>query len=442
MRQSSIPVRIGRSSAVAMSVLTAMVLTGIGFSAPAQAAIVPTPSVTYTAVTNGSAIDSGLSVFNQANGVAVGSAVRASVGTINYVPASAIGYKLRWFSCPTAGAAVTTCSAVASETGNGSATGKSVEYTPVAADLGRFLVAQFEIISRLLGNDSTTVVTSDRSADIKIVPGLATSPRPTWSTGTTGWVPGGKAALVISPWTLPSALRQTQRGVVVWACDSANAGQVPEAGFPTTGCTALPAGAILTNVNVTGSTVAQVQTTEDMAGKYLLAQVTLTAGAGNTPYLFVIRSAATLLGTAPAPSPSPSPSGATDDTGASGAESTDAGATGGSDGPAAANPVRPLVTIVTKRAVTRGKYLGVAVQLSGKGGGTTGTGLAVVQLVKDPQAATASATLKKIVVKKGKGFRSELIPRTLKKGAYYLRVTYTDAGSGAQAAAVKRLVLR
>lgn len=441
MHKSSIMVRIGRSSAVAIGVLTTTAVAAVGLSAPAQAAIVPAPVISYTAVSNGSAIESGLSVFNQANGVAVGSAVRASVGTINYVPSTAVGYKLRWFSCPTAGAAINTCQSVASATGNGSANGKSVEYTPVAGDLGRFLVAEFEIISQLLGNATTNEVTSDRGADIKVVPGLATSPRPAWSTGTTGWVPGGKAALVISPWTLPSALRQTMRGVNVWACDSANAGQVPESGFSTAGCTAIPAASVLTNVNVAGSSVAQVQTTADMAGKYLLAQVNLTTAAGNTPSLFVIRSLATQLGTAasalPSPSASPSPSSSADAAGGSSA-GTDAAAAAGS-GDAAA--VGPMVTIVAKRAVARGRSLGVAVQLTGTGQGATGSGVAIVQLVKDPQAASVSATLKKIAVKKGKGFRLELIPRTLKRGAYYLRVIYTDAGSGAQAAAVKRVTL-
>ena len=397
--------------------------------------------MTYSAVANGSAIGSGASVANQAGGVAVGSSVRAAVGTVNYVPSTAVGYKLRLYSCPSAGAAIASCQAVASNTGNGSASGKTVDYIPVAADLGRFLAVELEVISSTNGNAQTQQVTSDRAQDAKVVPGAATSARPAWSTTGAGWTPGGKAALVISPWTLPPALRQSLRSLVAWACDSAGAGQVAEVGFSLAGCTQVPQASILTDVNVTGASVAQVQTTAEMAGKYLLAQVNLVTTTGSAPYAFAIRSEAKQLGTAaaapsasPSPTPTPSASTAAPDAGAAGTIPT------GSPSAGIAGPVRPVMTIVAKREVVRGRTLGVAIELKGKGRGTTGNGTAMVELVKDPNAPKRVAKLKAVTVKKGKGFKAQAIG--VPKGTYYVRVVYTDAGSGVQSAAVKRIRVR
>jgi hypothetical protein len=408
---------------------------GLVGAAPAQAApLIPSPAISYSSVSNGSAIESGSSITDQQGGVAVGTSVRAAVGAINYNVATAVGYKLRWFSCPSAGAAINSCQAVASNTGNGSATGKVVEYTPAPTEIGRFLAAEFEIISSTLGVASTVTVTSTRTQDIKVVAGVATSARPAWSTTTVSWTPGGQVSVIVSPWTLPAGMTQTLRSLTVWACDSPDAGQVPTVGFSTAGCTILPAGAILTNVNVAGTSVAKVQTTAAMNGKYLIGQSNLVAASNGSAYAFAVRSAPALLGTGTTvPSASPSP----DPTASPTTESGSAGDTASGD-----SVVRPQVTIVAKRQASRGKALGVAVQLSSGGGGTTGTGKVTVVLVKAPDDSVAVARLKPISVKNLKGFRNELMPKSLKKGTYYLRATYVDAGSGVEAAAVKRITVR
>lgn len=431
-----IGIRRRAGAALACSVAVVVAVGALIGAGPANAAglVVPDPKVTFTAVSDGSAIENGLSVANQAGGIAIGSPIKASVGNVNYTLATAEGYKLRWFVCPAAGTAIAGCAPVASATGNGSASGKSVEYTPVAADRGKYLAAEFQIISSTLNNASTSTVTSDRSQDVKVVAGPATSARPTWSTGLATWKPGDQVSVVVDPWNLAPALTQTMRSLSVWACDSPNAGQVATLGFSLAGCTALSPAAILTNVNVRGVSVAKVQTSADMNGKYLLAMSNLVASSGGAAYAFVIRSEAKLLGTAATTSAqaAPSPSATPTPTASTTATTTDTAAP-------AQEAVTPVMTILAKRKVKRGSALAVALTLAGSGGGTLGTGRAKVELLKSPSSPKRTARLKVIRVHDGKGVGTEPITRSIKPGTYYMRVIFTDAGSGVQAGALKRI---
>ena len=427
---------------------TALVVAATSLVGAQSALAVTVPNVTmsYVAANQGAAnTDSGtyLWVGSPDTGLMVtpGTALSVTVGNITY-PASQTPnrYLGIWYSCGSRGQLVSQCTQVGDTGAAGSASGRSFTYTPTDEVIGRYLVFS---LTQFVDDGSFTISSikaTDRDRDLLVINRLGSTKRPEW--GINGVEAGSKANLLLFPWTMPSGVTFASRALATWACPNASQGQEASLAWSTAGCTSIPAASVTGgNVNANSASIVQVQTSADMAGKTLVAQVSVIGRSANgTTVGYVVRSAGgTLPGSAAAtPSPTPSPTG----TASPGAN---AGAGAGQtvpDATSAAGPVQPVMTIVAKRSVNRGKDLGVAVQLKGKGRGTTGNGSAIVEIVKSPNDVKPAAKLKKVKIKKNKGFKEQTIPMKVKKGVYYLRVVYTDAGSGVQSAAVKRVRVR
>lgn len=417
----------------------------------ANAATVPNLTMSYTAANQGAAnADSGTYLWlgSPDTGLMVtpGSAVSVTVGNITY-PANqtANRYLGIWYSCGSRGQAVEQCTQVGDTGAAGSASGRTFTYTPTDQVIGRYLAFSLTQVVNDGNFTINSIKATDRDRDLLVINRLGSTKRPEW--GINGVSAGSKANLLLFPWTMPSGVTFASRSLSTWACPNASQGQEATLAWSTTGCTSIPAASVTGGtVNANSASIVQVQTTADMAGKTLVAQLSVVARSANgTTVGYVIRSAGgTLPGVAAAATPDPSPSPSN-----SAAPDAGAGAAGAGSGqqatPGAAatkGPVQPVMTIVSKRSVSRGKNLGVAVELKGKGRGTTGNGTAIVEIVKSPDDIKPVAKLKKVTVKKGKGFKSQTIPVKVKKGTYYLRIVYTDAGSGVQSAAVKRIRVR
>ena len=432
---------VGATTALAVA---AMSLMG---AQSALAATVPDLTMSYTAAGQGAAnADSGtyLWVGSPDTGLMVtpGTALSVTVGNIAY-PASQTPnrYLGIWYSCGSRGQNTSQCTQVGDTGAAGSASGRTFTYTPSDEVIGRYLVFSLTQVVNDGNFTINSIKATDREKDLQVINRLGTTKRPEW--GINGVNAGSKANLLLFPWTMPSGVTFASRTLATWACPNATQGQEATLAWSTSGCTSIPAASVTGgNVTANSASIVQVQTSADMAGKTLVAQLSVIGRSANgTTVGYVVRSAGgTLPGSAAAatPSPSPSPTGTA-------APEANAGAGGAQTVPnavSAAGPVQPVMTIVAKRAVNRGKDLGVAVQLKGKGRGTTGNGSAIVEIVKSPDDVKPAAKLKKVKIKKNKGFKEQTIPMKLKKGVYYLRVVYTDAGSGVQSAAVKRVRVR
>ena len=428
---------------------TALVVAATSLVGAQSALAVTVPNVTmsYTAANQGAAnTDSGtyLWVGSPDTGLMVtpGTALSVTVGNITY-PASQTPnrYLGIWYSCGSRGQNISQCAQVGDTGAAGSASGRTFTYTPSDEVIGRYLVFSLTQVVNDGNFTINSIKATDREKDLLVINRLGTTKRPEW--GLNGVNAGSKANLLLFPWTMPSGVTFASRALATWVCPNASQGQEASLSWSTTGCTSIPAASVTGgNVNANSASIVQVQTSADMAGKTLVAQLSVIGRSANgTTVGYVVRSAGgTLPGSAAAatPSPSPSPTGTA-------APEANAGAGGAQTVPnavSAAGPVQPVMTIVAKRAVNRGKDLGVAVQLKGKGRGTTGNGSAIVEIVKSPDDVKPAAKLKKVKIKKNKGFKEQTIPMKLKKGVYYLRVVYTDAGSGIQSAALKRVRVR
>ena len=444
--------RSAATSAIA-GVATVAVTSGMLLAAaPAASAAefsMPTPVVGFTAADQGSATsNTGTYVWlglNESLQATIGTTLTGNEAAITFAEGQlANGYTLRWYSCPTRGAALTSCEVVDSRAvapvgnagGNAASAGVSLLiYTAKAEDAGRYLAYEVsQKISTIAGPLTRTAV-SDRTKDVQIISKLGTTARPTW--GINGVDAGEKASLLVFPWTLPTGSTFTGRALSVYACPNASQGQEATDGWSTSGCTTIPAGSITGGtVNANTASAFQVQTTESMAGKTLVAQVLLTSKTSNgTPTVFAVRSAgATLPGAAAPATPSASAS---------------ATATAEAATPSTAVEVKPATAVVPKvkiiavKSFTRGKPAAVAIELSGRGKGTVGTGTAIVELVKSaaPGAKTAQR-LKTTAIKSMKGFNKQTLSKKLKKGDYYIRVIYTDSRSKVQAGALKKISVR
>lgn len=432
---------VGATTALAVA---AMSLVG---AQSAHAATVPDLTMSYTAAGQGAAnADSGtyLWIGSPDTGLMVtpGTALSVTVGNITY-PASQTPnrYLGIWYSCGSRGQNVSQCTQVGDTGAAGSASGRTFSYTPSDEAIGRYLVFSLTQVVNDGNFTINSIKATDREKDLLVINRLGTTKRPEW--GLNGVNAGSKANLLLFPWTMPSGVTFASRALATWACPNASQGQEASLSWSTTGCTSIPAASVTGgNVNANSASIVQVQTSPDMAGKTLVAQLSVIGRSANgTTVGYVVRSAGgTLPGSAAAatPSPSPSPTG----TAAPEANADPGAAQTIPDAVSAAGPVQPVMTIVAKRSVNRGKDLGIAVQLKGKGRGTTGNGSAIVEIVKSPDDVKPAAKLKKVKIKKNKGFKEQTIPMKLKKGVYYLRVVYTDAGSGVQSAAVKRVRVR
>jgi len=278
---------------------------------------------------------------------------------------------------------------------------------------------------------------------------VATTARPTW--GINGLTAGGKANLLLFPWTMPADTTFSGRTLTVWSCDSATASQVAAASWSTAGCSALGASSLTGgNVNSNSASIVQVQTTAAMAGKTLVAETFVSTKAANgTSAIFTVRSAG---GTVPAaaasgaaaadatatPSASPTATATTGDSGAATSGNAGAGAA-----VASSTAVVPKVKIISTKYFKRGRATGVSIELSGRGKGTVGTGNAVVQLIKQGvPGEKASQRLRTTLVKGMKGFNKQTLSKKLRPGTYYLRVIYTDSRSKVQAGALKKISVR
>ena len=429
----------------AVSLTAGLVVTAVAPSASAAETRItmPTPTVIFSVANSGNATTTGARVLvgDAAYRVAVDAPVAANFGSVTYKPGTTPqGWRGYWYACSSANQALDSCAVVKAQSsvGNVTADNVTVNYVATAADLGKFLVFKGEVYGKdvLLNQNVSQGASSDRNKDLRVVPsGLPTSPRPI--IGVNNVVAGRTAGLITGAWTMPADQTFVSRTVTAWACPDANAGQGTTADFVTTGCTA---------VTVTNSSAAttdnrvashSLTTTTAMGGKYLVASSALVARASNgTPYLYVVRSAATLLPAAPAnatpePTPVATPTPESDNK------------LGASVGGGVVEPIQPKMTIVAKKTVQRGKKLLVTIKLAGKGGGTLGTGPAKVELVKSQDAnAKAVKVLREIEVEDSRGARYELIGKKIKKGRYFLRVVFTDSGSGVQSASLKKLTIQ
>lgn len=413
----------------------------------------PTPSVIHSVANQGNATTSGAIVMvgDATYRVTVGGAVVANFGDVTYKAGTTPqGWRGNWYACSSAKQDLATCSLVKSQPsqGNVSADNATVTYVATAADLGKFLAFRGEVYGKdiFLNQNVSQGASTDRAKDLRVIPfGVPSSPRPV--IGTNNVVAGQAAGLITGVWTMPTDQTFVSRTVTAWACPDANAGQSTSADFSTAGCIAVPVTnssiAATDNRNATHS----LTTTAAMGGRYLVASSALVARAGNgTPYLYVVRSAATLLPpSAGGAVTAAADAAATPDANAAATTTTpsaNAGVGAVVDGAVAA-PVQPTLTIQAKSTVNRGKKLLVTVKLAGKGGGTLGTGPAKVELVKTQKAgAKAVKVLKPIEVENMRGAKYEPIGKKFKKGAYFLRVIFTDAGSGVQSASLKKVTIR
>lgn len=436
-----------QSSIVGATTALAVAAVSLVGAQSAVAATVPNLTLSYTEANQGAAnADSGTYLWvgpaNTSLMVTPGTQLSVRVGDITY-PASQTPnrYLGIWYSCGSRGQNVSQCVQVGDTGAAGSASGRTFTYTPSDDVIGRYLVFSLTQVVNDGNFTINSIKATDREKDLLVINRLGTTKRPEW--GLNGIESGSKANLLLFPWTMPSGVTFASRALATWACPDASQGQEASLTWSTAGCTSIPAASVTGgNVNANSASIVQVQTSADMAGKTLVAQLSVIARSANgTTVGYVIRSAGgTLPGSAAATTPSPTPSPS-----ATASSEANAGAGAGQATPdtsSSTGPVRPVMTIVAKRAVNRGNELGVAVQLSGKGRGTTGNGAAIVEIVKSPDDIKPAAKLKKVKVKKNKGFKEQTIPMKVKKGVYYLRVVYTDAGSGVQSAAVKRIRVR
>ena len=435
------------SSIVGATTALAVAAVSLVGAQSAVAATVPDLTLSYTEANQGAAnADSGTYLWvgpaNTSLMVTPGTQLSVRVGDITY-PASQTPnrYLGIWYSCGSRGQNVSQCAQVGDTGAAGSASGRTFTYTPSDEVMGRYLVFSLTQVVNDGNFTINSIKATDRDKDLLVINRLGTTKRPEW--GINGVEAGSKANLLLFPWTMPSGVTFASRVLATWACPNASQGQEASLTWSTAGCTSIPAASVTGgNVNANSASIVQVQTSADMAGKTLVAQLSVIARSANgTTVGYVIRSAGgTLPGSAAASTPSPTPSPS-----ATASSEANAGAGAGQATPdtsSSTGPVRPVMTIVAKRAVNRGNELGVAVQLRGKGRGTTGNGAAIVEIVKSPDDVKPAAKLKKVKVKKNKGFKEQTIPMKVKKGVYYLRVVYTDAGSGVQSAAVKRIRVR
>lgn len=439
---------IAGASALAVAA-SSLMLTAPGVMA-ATAYDMPNPTVEYTVAPRGNATStSGAYVWvnvNTALQTTVGSTVIGKEGAITFGTGQvASGRALTWYACPTRGAALTSCAAVRSTSEGVSASNSNSLYTPTAADTGKYLAYEVSQTFTVAGTSNTAKATSDRSKDLQVIGQLGTTARPAW--GVNSVQAGGKASLLVFPWSLPTGSSFTARTITILACPNANQGQEAGSDWDETGCSIIGPGSITgSTVNANSAGVFQVQTTADMAGKSLIAEVRMALRAANgSASVFVVRSAAaTLPGAAasaePTASPSPTPAADAAST-APGATSTDSGSS--ASGPASATAVVPKVKIIAKKSIARGKATGMSIELTGRGKGTVGTGKAIVEVVKTgADGEKASQKLKTISIKGMKGFTKQTLSKKLGKGTYYIRVVYTDARSKVQAGALKKISVR
>lgn len=389
-----------------------------------------------------------------------------------------VGYTSQFLACPARNADLATCTVAASatqayEAGRAPDQFRPVGFVPTANQVGSYLAWRLTIVAKnAAGAPVTKTVVSTRGFDPLVLPGTVATSRPP-VIGVNGITAGQVAGLLVYPWTMPAAgavdaaQSVVRRTVAAWICDSPDAGQVATPNWSMTGCTATPS-VVGTGANASGNsaTFFSIPTTESMGGKYLLSQVNVIASTtSGASFAYVIRSRPTQLPVAAA-APVDAGAGAAAALGAEVVATVEPDAVANSGLAAAdaktaaqaqkelisgdlkptiapvAAPVKPTVQIVAKNKAKRGsKYL-VTVKLSGKGDGTVGTGPATVQLVKsNAPNAKAVARLKPITVEDMVGAKYEVPSRKLKPGTYYLRVIYTDAGSGIQSAALKKVRL-
>lgn len=441
-------IRTAASAAITAAVVAATALTAAPSASAAEFSM-PAPTVAFSVANQGSATSTSGTYFwlnaDTALQAVVGSTVTGTEGTIVFADGQLPdGRTLTWYSCPSRGSALATCTNVRSQTVVGAnASGTSFVYTPTADDIGRYLA--YEVTQKIatIAGALTRATVSDRAKDVQVIAALGTTARPAW--GLAGVQAGGKASLLLFPWTLPAGSAFVSRTLAVHACPRADQGQGSAPGYDITGCTEIPAASITGGtVNANTASAFQVQTTADMAGKTLLAGINLVSRTANgTVTIYTVRSAgATLPGAAAtaAPTPTPTPS-ASADAGAVPNQIPTGSPSAGT--PAANAPVVPRVTIVAVKTMTRGKSTGVAIELSGRGKGTVGTGTAIVELVKTGKPGEKAAQkLKATAIKGMKGFQKQTLSKKLKTGTYYVRVIYTDSKSKVQAGALKKVSVK
>ncbi len=431
----------GLSGTTALAVLACSQLVAAP-AAHAATFAMPAPTVAFTAASQGNPTTTGAYAWlgtDTTLQALVGTTLIGSEGAVTLGDGQlADGRTLTWYSCSTRGASLAGCTSVRSQSvAAASASGTTFTYTPTADDAGRFLAYEVtQKIATIAGSVTRTAV-SDRAKDVQVVAGLATTARPAW--GISGVQAGGKASLLLFPWTLPAGSTFTGRSLTTFACPSAGQGQEPTATWNTSGCMSIPASSVTGGtVNLNAASAFQVQTTADMAGRTLVAQVIITTKTANGfGQLYSIRSAGATLPAPVAAAAPVAPSAPAADTAAAAAPTASAPSI------VPATAIVPTVRIVAVRSIARGRSTIVAIQLTGRGKGTIGSGRAIVHLVKKGvPGERAVQRLTTTTISGMKGFSRQTLSKKLAKGTYYLRVIYTDSRSHVQAGALKRISVR
>jgi len=389
--------------------LISVVVSTLGLTAPAQAA---EPDVTLTvdnpglnkgnATTTGALVELLGPIPNATN---VGTAVVGRIAA-NYGGVAVKSYQATWYSCPTRGAALNTCEAIAgSGIVNGTADGKSLSYTVGADAVGTYL--RF-VVNVTNNNNETALDTSPTNSDIAVYPLLPTGGRPTPSGA---MIQGTQTNIALKEWTIPAGSTFASRAVTAYSCPQATNGQGAASAWNPAGdgCTDVSSGIASTFATRNATTIA-FNIPASTAGRFLVIQDTVGARStvGNLPTLTAVRSEGIAITTevTPTPTPTPSPTATADPTPA---------------------PSVFRVAVTSKPAVTRGSRLKVVVSTSS----ARSIGEAKVQLKKRPSArGKATQTLKAVDIVNGTGQSVTKIGSRIAKGDYFLWVTYVDDRTG------------
>lgn len=399
----------------------AVVIGTLGHAAPVQAA---EPDVTVTvdnpglnkgnATTTGALVELLGPIPNATN---VGTAVVGRIAA-NYGGVAAKSYQATWYSCPTRGAALNTCDAIAgSGIVNGTAEGKTLSYTVGADAVGTYL--RF-VVNVTNNNNETSLDTSATNADIVVYPPLPTGGRPTPSGAV---IQGTQTNIALKEWTIPAGSTFSSRAVTVYSCPQAANGQGTSAAWnpAADGCTDVSSGIASTFATRNATTIA-FNTPAATAGRFLVVQDTVgtRSTVGNLATLAAVRSDGIAITTdvTPTPTPTPSPTATTDPT---------------------PSPSVFRVAVTSKPTVTRGSRLKVVVSTSS----ARSIGEAKVQLKKRPSArGKATQTLKAVDVVNGTGQSVTRIGGRIAKGDYFLWVTYVDDRTGKISTASSKVTVK
>jgi len=417
MRAGSQPLR--RPSVIGGAAVVAGLATFVG--APpvtANPVTIPVPNISVPALpATWSALGSGILASPDVptgSVVLAGTEIKAQIGTIDFAGTSGQGtYTPTWLSCPSRGAADSSCTPVDPGTSQpGNPSGQTRAYTPKADDVGRYLRFSLSVTPP---QGVPKLATSDPAKDVYVLGPAATGGQPEVKPGQ---VPGEHGIALLRKWAIPASSGLRSREVAAWACTSPSAGQSTTKEFvpASAGCTSLQ---VLTSVNwVADATAIVFAIPADAAGKYLLVSDAVTTSTGPSLALatYLVRSAAVPLKGSAAASASPAPS-------ASPSPTASGSAAGGQSGSQSSSATATM-SVTAERRATAGVQYEVKVAMTP----ASATGVANVSLVTRGSPSQVVQTLSSVQVANGTGTSRSTI--TARPGRYALVVQFVDGTTG------------